>query len=256
MHDSPPLARRSEIADRLAQGQSVVASSLAAEFGTSEDVIRRDLRALASEGLCRRVYGGALPVSSLGRPMSERVPDGQLRKRALARRAAELIQPGEYVFLDSGSANLELARVLPEDHELTIATNSLDIAALLLRRSDLQVIFVGGLVHPLVGGCVDAAACATVAQMNIDRCFVGVCAIDANTGISAFDSGDATFKRTLLAASRQRAALVTTDKFEVHAPHRISPLAGVQTYIVENDLQAASLARLQDAGVSVLVAED
>src|ERR1700722_6173008 len=152
MHDSLPLARRNRIAERVAQGQSVVASSLAAEFGASEDVIRRDLRALASEGLCRRVYGGALPVSSLGRPMSERVPDGQLRKRALGRRAAELIRPGEYVFLDSGSANLELARVLPEDHELTIATNSLDIAALLLRRSDIQMMFVGGLVHPLVGG--------------------------------------------------------------------------------------------------------
>ena len=192
MHDSPPLARRIRIAERLEKGQTVVASSLAAEFGTSEDVIRRDLRALASEGLCRRVYGGALPMPSRGRPMSERVSEGQLRKRALARRAAKLILPGEYVFLDSGSSNLELARVLPEDHELTIATNSVDIAAVLLRRSDLQVIFVGGLVHPMVGGCVDAAACASVAQMNVDRCFVGVCAICMTTGISAFDSGDAT----------------------------------------------------------------
>jgi DeoR/GlpR family transcriptional regulator of sugar metabolism len=195
-------------------------------------------------------------MSSRGRPMSERVPEGQLRKRALGRRAAKLIQPGEYVFLDSGSTNLELARMLPEDHELTVATNSVDIAALLLRRSDLQVIFVGGLLHPMVGGCVDAAACATVAQMNIDRCFVGVCAIDTATGISAFDSGDATFKRTLLEASRERAALVTTEKFEARAPHRISPLAGVQTYIVEKDLDTTRLAQLRDVGVSVFAAED
>ena len=85
MHDSLPLARRNRIAERLAQGQNVVASSLAAEFGASEDVIRRDLRALASEGLCRRVYGGALPMPSRVRPMSERIPEGLLRKRALAR---------------------------------------------------------------------------------------------------------------------------------------------------------------------------
>ena len=256
MHDLPPLARRNTIAERLGLGQTVIASGLAAEFGTSEDVIRRDLRALAAEGLCRRVYGGALPMSSPSRPMSERVPEGQVRKRALARRAAKLILPGEYLFLDSGSANLELARVLPEDLELTVATNSLDIAALLLRRLDVQVMFVGGLVHPLVGGCVDATACATVAQMNIDRCFLGVCAIGTDTGISAFDSGDATFKRNLVAASRERAALVTTDKFECRAPHRITPVAGVQTYIVETDLEAMRLSRLRDAGVSVLVAED
>jgi DeoR/GlpR family transcriptional regulator of sugar metabolism len=76
------------------------------------------------------------------------------------------------------------------------------------------------------------------------------------TGISAFDSGDATFKRTLLEASRERAALVTTEKFEARAPHRISPLAGVQTYIVENDLEATRLAQLRDVGVAVIVAED
>jgi DeoR/GlpR family transcriptional regulator of sugar metabolism len=91
--------------------------------------------------------------------------------------------------------------------------------------------------------------------MNIDRCFVGVCAICTTTGISAFDSGDATFKRTLLEASRERAGLVTTEKFEVRAPHRISPLAGVQTYIVENDLAATRLAQLRGVGVSVIVAD-
>jgi DeoR/GlpR family transcriptional regulator of sugar metabolism len=46
----------------------------------------------------------------------------------------------------------------------------------------------------------------------------GVCAIGTHTGISGFDSGDATFKRTLLAATQERAALITTHKFDVHAP--------------------------------------
>ena len=85
---------------------------------------------------------------------------------------------------------------------------------------------------------------------------LGVCAICMTTGISAFDSGDATFKRTLLEASRERAALVTTEKFEARAPHRISPLAGVQTYIVEDNLEATRLGQLRDVGVAVIVAED
>ena len=57
-------------------------------------------------------------------------------------------------------------------------------------------------------------------------------------------------------ASRDRAALVTTDKFDVRAPHRISPVAAVQTYIVENALEATRLAQLRDAGVAVLVVDD
>ena len=63
-----PLARRDLIADRLANGLAVVATELAGEFAVSEDAIRRDLRALAAEGRCRRVYGGALPLPLLKRP--------------------------------------------------------------------------------------------------------------------------------------------------------------------------------------------
>ena len=44
-----PTSRRAQIEARLAKGQTVVATVLAAEFGVSEDAIRRDLRAR-----CRR----------------------------------------------------------------------------------------------------------------------------------------------------------------------------------------------------------
>jgi DeoR/GlpR family transcriptional regulator of sugar metabolism len=254
MHDSPPLARRDAIAERLSRGQTVVAATLAAEFGTSEDAIRRDLRALANEGLCRRVYGGALPISS-GRPLAERVSEDQPRKFELAKAAATLIRPREFLFLDSGSANLELARALPLNLELTVATNSVDIAALLSKRADLQTIIVGGVVHPLVGGCIDASACHAVSQMNIERCFLGICALSAAAGISAMDSSDASFKRALLAASRERASLIITEKFSERAPYRIAALADVQTYIVEHDAPTSLIGELKSAGASVLTAQ-
>ena len=147
-----PLARRDVILGRLAHGQSVVAAALALEFEVSEDAIRRDLRALAAEGRCRRVYGGALPLSKAMTPMTERMEEAPDRKQALARRAASLVKPGQFVFLDSGSTNLALVSCLPEDFELTIATNSIDIAAAALRRSDLRLIMVGGDVNHNVGG--------------------------------------------------------------------------------------------------------
>src|SRR3954453_16923524 len=111
MHDlsCPPLGRRQRIADRLVRGQPVVATSLAAEFHVSEDAIRRDLRALASEGGCRRVYGGALPLAGGMTPMAARIGQDRERKLALARTTARTIRHGEFLFLDSGSTNLALA---------------------------------------------------------------------------------------------------------------------------------------------------
>jgi DeoR/GlpR family transcriptional regulator of sugar metabolism len=183
-----PLARRDVILGRLAQGQSVAAVALALEFEVSEDAIRRDLRALASEGRCRRVYGGALPLSKATAPMAARMEEARDRKQALARRAVSVVKPGQFVFLDSGSTNLALVSCLPEDFELTVATNSIDIAAAALRRADLRLIMVGGAVNNGVGGCVDAPATLSLMQMNIDLGVLGACALSSETGVAAYDS--------------------------------------------------------------------
>jgi DeoR/GlpR family transcriptional regulator of sugar metabolism len=255
MPDEPPLARRDVIASRLAQGHSVVAATLAHEFAVSEDAIRRDLRALADDGLCRRVYGGALPISPGSVTLAARAQVSSDRKLALARTAARTIQRREFLFLDSSSSNLALAGLLPEDHELTVATNSLDIGAALLRRQDLKLILIGGPVDPSIGGCVDGAAVQSVSLFNIDRCFIGTCSVSATTGVGAFHSSDATFKRALIEVSQHCSTLITTDKFDVRAPYRVAPLAKIESIIVEHDAPVELLTALTQAGVSIIQAE-
>src|SRR3954447_7626591 len=101
MHDSAelPFRRRRQIADRLVRGEAVVAASLATEFRVSEDAIRRDLRALAFEGVCKRVYGGALPTSPASSSIDVRSGEDIARKRALACTALGLVREGQTLFL-------------------------------------------------------------------------------------------------------------------------------------------------------------
>lgn len=256
MNDDIPLSRRDEIANRLAQGQPVVAAALAAEFNISEDAIRRDLRALAAEGRCRRVYGGALPITPASVPMAGRLDRAFEQKSALARAAVPLIQQGELLFLDSGSTNFALVDLLPEDADITIATNSVDIAAAVLRRSDIRLLIVGGSVDPAVGGCVDASAVQSVSQMNIDRCFIGSCAISPKSGISAFDLADATFKRAVLASSEHSVVLALTEKFNARAPYKVAAIKQIDCVVVEHDLPRAHRAALSKAGASVVPAQE
>jgi DeoR/GlpR family transcriptional regulator of sugar metabolism len=252
MHDPPPLSRRDAIAGRLAEGQTVVVARLAAEFEVSEDAIRRDLRALAAESKCRRVYGGALPLSPGLLPIASRIEQAWDRKLALAHAAVSTIECGEFLFLDSGSTNLALVPLLPADHGLTVATNSVDIAAALLGRGDIPLIVVGGLVDTTVGGSVDASAIASLAQMNIDRCFVGACSISPAAGIGGFVHADALFKRSLLQRSRVRVALVTADKFNERAPYRIGGPADLETVVVENDMPSEDWESLAAVGFRIM----
>lgn len=244
----PPIARRETIAVRLAEGQAVVANALAAEFGVSEDAIRRDLRALAAEGRCRRVYGGALPIYPATATMAARLGEGTERKRLLARAAAQTIEPGEFLFLDSSSTNLVLVDYLPEDRELTVATNSIEIAAAVLGRQDPRLIVIGGVADPVIGGCVDAGAIQAVGQMRFDRAFLGACAISAEEGVGAFDFADAAFKRSVVASARRTLVLAISEKFGDRALHRVARLEQIDTLVVEPDFPSARRAALEAAG--------
>lgn len=251
-----PVARRETIATRLADGRSVSANSLAVEFAVSEDAIRRDLRALAAEGLCRRVYGGALPLGPATLPLTTRIAHETPGKRPLASFAARSVRPGEILFLDGGSTNLLVVEHLPEDGELTVVTNSMPIAAALLRRQDVRLITIGGEVDPVVGGCVDAAAVAQMERMTFDRCFLGACAVSAAGGISVHGFAEATFKRALLARSRTSSLLTTTDKLGTVARHRVTGLDGVAAIVVEHDAPDEDVALLAGAGARVQRAVD
>ena len=249
-----PLARRDVIAGRLAAGQAANSTALALEFGVSEDAIRRDLRVLAAEGRCRRVYGGALPISPASTPMATRIDEARERKAALARVGATLVEPGELVFLDNGSTNLALVRFLPGDYDLTVATNSIGIAAEVVKRKDLRLILLGGVVDPHVGGCVDANAVARLAEMNIDTCFVGACAVSVAAGVCAFNPADATFKRALRAAGRTTVVMATTEKLGTRAPHRIAAVKDIHRFILEGDAPDTDVQALVHAGAAVLQA--
>lgn len=232
-----------------------MASSLAVEFNVSEDAIRRDLRALAAEGRCRRVYGGALPIHATHKPMAARLGEDGSRKDALARAAAQTIQSSEFIFLDAGSTNLALVDLLPEDQGLTIATNSVDIAQAVLLRGDLALIMVGGTVDTEVGGCIDSSAIEAVSTMNIDRCFIGACALSAKAGLGAHHHGDALFKRALLSISQTRIAMVTNEKLLAKVPHRIAFAKNLDLIILEEDAPSGVIVDLQRADVPFFLAK-
>lgn len=247
-----PRNRRDLILHRLEQGQSVAAATLASEFGVSEDAIRRDLRALAALGLCRRVYGGALPLSPAATSMAQRMDHVPDRKAALARLGATLVQPGELVFLDNGSSNLALVPFLSADSGVTVATNSIAIANAVQQRGGLQLLMLGGSVDAHIGGCIDAIALSMLERLHPDRCFLGACAFSTEQGASAFHLADACFKQALLASAGQSVVLLTSEKLQTRAPYRICASSAIHCYVLEQDAPAHCADALEQGGSLVL----
>jgi DeoR/GlpR family transcriptional regulator of sugar metabolism len=255
MHGSSGAVRKNEIQRRLESGLPVNATALAKEFLVSEDAIRRDLRALAAEGKCKRVYGGGLPMAPDGVSLAHRLSNDSKEKRALASAALSLVSEVSTVFLDSGSTNLALAREIPPDRSLTIATNSIAIASALLDRKNLKVIVLGGEIDRETGAAIGLSAVREAERLSFDLCFLGACAISVSLGLGAFHMADADFKRTLVARSDRIAALVTMDKVETRAPFQVAALEVLDHLVLEFGTPEETVLALANAGPKVILGQ-
>jgi DeoR/GlpR family transcriptional regulator of sugar metabolism len=247
--------RQQQILERLNCDGRVLAAALADAFSTSKDTIRRDLRDLAGRGLCRRVYGGALPVSPASSSAQIRAGEATDRKAALGQALASLIAPDSLLFVDSGSTNLAAVKAFPDDLRLTVATHDPTIAAALLAKRQVTLWLIGGRVSREVGAALGGRTLADIEGLRPELALLGVCALDPIAGVAAFDPEDAEIKRALLRNSSRVAAAILNEKLETRAPFALGPAESLDRVVLEADAPEPIARAFADRGMTVLRAE-
>lgn len=246
-----PAERAQVVLDLLREHGRVSSSDLAARFGVSEDSIRRDLRELAGQGLCKRVYGGAVRTSPDVPSFEQRVRHGAAGKAGLAAGICALLQPEQTIFLDAGTTNLAVAQTLPEHSGLTIISNAPQIAIAAGRRSGVQVQLIGGVFFPGSGGIFGAEALAQLQRLRMDVCVPGACALDSLTGVWATNAEEAALKRQLVASSSRVIVAVPAEKLGTEAGHHVAALSDVDDLVIHGSASEVQLQAFARAGVRV-----
>jgi DeoR/GlpR family transcriptional regulator of sugar metabolism len=253
--DALPGERQREILRRLNERGRVLAAELAIEFAVSEDSVRRDLRELASLGLCRRVYGGALSIGPDLSPLSVRRKHQTDTKLALAQKAASLIRPHQSLLMDAGSTNSAIADALPEGMTLTVITTAPDIAQRLMERDGFEILLIGGRIDKRVGAAVGAQAVQEIRRVRADLCFPGVCAIDPHTGVWGIGSEESLVKRAMLESSGATVIVASADKFTAAGTHHIADIDQIDHLVLESNADRQTCDAFRAKAVSVHQAE-
>ncbi len=246
-----PADRQRQILGRLNKDGQVNASFLAMEFSTSEDTIRRDLRNLAAQGLCQRVYGGAVLVSPASTSIAIRATESSARKEALGRTLATLLRPRQFLFIDVGSTNLAFARMIPAGLPLTIATHDPSIAACLVGKPDVELIVVGGRIHPKVGAALGGRAMQEIAGMRPDLLVLGACSFHVDHGVGAFNFEDAQMKNMLIQNAGSVALALLNEKLCSAATQIVSPIDSISDVVVEVDAPLSETDAYMQEGLRV-----
>jgi DeoR/GlpR family transcriptional regulator of sugar metabolism len=211
--------RRQAILDRLTTDGKVVASQLVTSLGVSEDTVRRDLKELDSQGLLRRVHGGALPPrSTVNQRFVERRMMDPAGKAAIGAAAVSLVKPNDVVLMSGGTTVLEFARRLPDDLRATIVTTGPDVAVVLAEHSGLEVVMIGGRVQHDTHTVIGSEAVDAVRAVRADLCVLGVCSLHPEAGLTQLQREEALVERAMIAGSARVATLTGADKLGFAGP--------------------------------------
>lgn len=215
------LARRERLARLLAdRGEAASIHDLTEEFGVSEATARRDLAALSEAGQLMRVYGGAVPTQRVEYTWREKASSHAESKLRIAEfAAAQLVAPGDLVFIDAGTTPAAVARALADRDDITIVTAGLS-ALLEVAEGRCHVIALGGRLRRPSASFLGTAADMMLDLLAPDVAFIGTDHLDPALGANYVDLEQAAFKTRVIGRSARSWIVVDESKFDGPAPFR------------------------------------
>jgi DeoR/GlpR family transcriptional regulator of sugar metabolism len=244
--------RRQLILLRLSRERKLVAAELSAELAVSQDTIRRDLRELAAAGKLQRVHGGALLPTTTPLDYREREQRALEGKRRIARRAAQMIQSDQVVFLDSGTTTLQVAHHLDPSLRARIVTNSLPVALGLTDHATLDVLLIGGQLDKTLLATGGGAAVSGLRSVRADLCVLGTGSLHSELGVSVLDPEDAYRKRLVVEGSAEVVLVADKEKLGTSAAFVVCSLNEITRLVTDAEPNDDRLSAYRSKGVEII----
>lgn len=251
-----PKERQNLIVQLVNEAGAASVKELSRRFSISEDSIRKDLGALSRQGLLKKTYGGALrlereaPEVFVSQRKGKYLPD----KRRIARKAVDMLEDGDIVFLDISTTSTEIARLLKTSgRSLTVVTNMIDVMMTMTGDEHNRLLFIGGSFNDGRDGFVGTAANRAIARCRFDKAFLGVAGIDLARGeLSTYRLDDAATKEAIVARSRQNYLLLETRKLARRSHFVYASLREFAGVLTEKPLADDVRERIEACGAACL----
>lgn len=239
--DSDPMLiqeRRQHILSMAQSEGRVRVRDLSKALGISQITIRKDLDYLQEKGLLQRSHGGALPMQpgALFDPtLQEKEKSHHYEKERIGAAAAEMVQEGQCVMLDSGTTTTAVAHALKKFSHLTVITNAVNIAAE-LTGTDFDVILTGGILRKNSFSLVGPLAEDMLREMHADILFLGVDGFDLDIGLTTPNLLESRVNRAMVHGATRVVAVCDSTKFDRRSLSRIVATSAIHHVITDTNL--------------------
>ncbi|MBR2406160.1 MAG: DeoR/GlpR transcriptional regulator [Clostridia bacterium] len=228
-----PQERQDEILRILEKHQYVSVSYLLKKLHFSSATVNRDLNLLQKRGLIQRSYGGVELVKDRSVPLEFRMHKQHHAKECIARKAAEMVQDGDIVFIDGSTTAQYMGPYLTDKERITVISNNLMLLSYLSDRG-VECICLGGriLEAPSMTGSIDTVDMART--YRADKAFFSTGAV-TDDGAVFCGGGYYDLHRVMIANSKEAVYLIDSEKLAHQPTKQLCDFGGVSAVISDHD---------------------
>lgn len=230
--------REREIITILSENNGFISvKELCLKLYASESSVRRDLSVLESRGIIRRTHGGAELVNNFSKvaAFSKRSHHNSEAKRAIAKKAATLINDGNVIFLDQSSTSFYLANEIMNNNTLTVITNNIEILSL-MSDTGIKTLSSGGVLYSENRVCLVGEDAEYIFKNSFaDIMFFSVKSLAEDGGLWDPSREEVLVRGAMLQNAAKKVFLCDSEKFGTRSTYKQCTLDDVDVLISEND---------------------
>ena len=247
--------RQKDIICKINETGRILVSEIQECYQVSADCARRDLRILESKGLLQRTHGGAIAVKPKEYPTITYNPidikELQIDYLAVAKRAVEYIETKDVIYITTSLIGYYMAENLPENIAITVLTNSVTIAEVLRKRTNISVILLGGEMSHR-GHCHDFYTIQMVKNIYMDKAFLSHTALSLDFGASIHDPAGVEFGKAVMKNSGMNIGLYPSKKIGKNSIHSVCQVKDYDLLITDHNVSEDFLRQVMELGVAIL----
>lgn len=231
--------REKEITALLTESGYATVEYLAEKIHISPSSIRRDLKRMELKGIVTRSYGGAELKASVNKqiPFYLRSHKNTKEKAYVASKAAELVKPGDTVFLDGSTSTYFMTAPLAEKKDITVITNSL-ASMTALSELKVNVYLAGGSLNPENRSCFTGSWTERIiSSFHADYCFFSVQSVTSEGALYDCFANEIVPRRLMMKNSEKRVFLCDNSKINHYSAYKLCEMSEVNCVISDMNMK-------------------
>ena len=227
-------------------------------FEVAMITIRRDIEELFRAGTIEKTYGGVRYVKGnipATLPYLQRNIRNVSQKDFIGKLAADIVKPGDSIFVDSGTTTLNIVKYITNE-PINIATNSFTVVDACRGRENINVIVLGGQFNRITNSFADDFSARAFSQYNISKAFLAATGASVEYGFTNSAIAESSIKKEAISKCRERYVMIDKDKWDVVSLKTFANISDVTGVVTDSKPPAKYVDLFRENGTRLIYTDN